>query len=476
MNFSYCAYLVSVIFILCCYLLHVSICINIITSSQFIKDPETLISKDGNFTLGFFSPKSSTNRYVGIWWKSQSTIMWVANRNQPLNDSNGIVTIFEDGNVVVLNGQKRVIWSSNVSNIATNTSSQFSDFGNLVLLDITTGNILWQSIQQPSDTLLPSMKLSINKRTGKSVELKSWKSPSDPSTGNFSCSTVERLHIIEVFIWNETRPYWRSGPWNGGVFTGIQTMIAAYFFSFQGGDDGDGNINIYYTVENDEDFMIYHLNSQGKLEETRWDDEKKEVIVTWTSQDSECDAYGICGAFASCSSSVSPICICLRGFEPRHIQEWNIHNWTGGCVRRTPLQCGKANNRTTRRKEDTFFKLQMVKVPAFAEALAVTPDICRCLCLANCSCLAYSHDSVIDCMSWTGKLLDIQQLQSGGLDLYVRIAYAELGMLCVFYVKPLTCYYLLGVRIVFNLLFLNFNFSYIQIEGETRHSSLSVQS
>ncbi|RHN45914.1 putative S-locus glycoprotein [Medicago truncatula] len=55
--------------------------------------------------------------------------------------------------------------------------------------------------------------------------------------------------------------------------------------------------------------MIYHLNSQGKFEERRWDEEKKEVIVTWRSQDSECDAYGICGAFASCNSLVSPICI-----------------------------------------------------------------------------------------------------------------------------------------------------------------------
>ncbi|KEH22721.1 Serine/Threonine-kinase, putative [Medicago truncatula] len=67
----------TVLFILCCYLLHVSVGIDTITSSQFIKDPETLISKDGNFTFGFFSPKNSTNRYVGIWWKSQSTIIWV---------------------------------------------------------------------------------------------------------------------------------------------------------------------------------------------------------------------------------------------------------------------------------------------------------------------------------------------------------------------------------------------------------------
>jgi len=167
MNFSYCAYLFSVIFILCCYLLHVSIGIDTITSSQFIKDPETLISKDGNFTFGFFSPKNSTKRYVGIWWMSRSIVVWVANRNQPLNVSNGIVTLSEDGNLVVLNGQKQVICPSNVSNIATNTSSQFSDFGNLVLLEITTGNILWQSIQQPSDTLQPRMKLSINKITNR---------------------------------------------------------------------------------------------------------------------------------------------------------------------------------------------------------------------------------------------------------------------------------------------------------------------
>ncbi|WJX76230.1 non-specific serine/threonine protein kinase [Trifolium repens] len=422
MDFSYSAYLISVLFIL----LQVSVAIDTITSSQFIKDPETLISKDGNFTFGFFSPINSTNRYVGIWWKLQSTTIWVANRNQPLNDSNGIVTISEDGNLVVLNGQNRVIWSSNVSNIASNRSCQFSDFGNLVLLESATGNILWQSIQHPSDTLLPGMKLSINKRTGKSKNLNSWESPSDPFVGNFSCSTVERLHIIQVFILNGTRPYWRSGPWNGEIFTGIQRMTEEYFFGFRGGDDGEGNTNIYYTIENDVEFHIYHLNSQGKLEETWWDDEKKEMQVTWTSQESECDVYGICGAFASCNSLSSPICSCLRGFQPRNLQEWNIHNWTGGCVRRTPLQCERVKNKNTSTKEDGYLKLQMVKVPDFAEGLAVTADICRSLCLENCSCLAYSHETVIGCMSWTANLLDIQQLEIGGLDLYVRVAYAEL--------------------------------------------------
>ncbi|KEH22732.1 G-type lectin S-receptor-like Serine/Threonine-kinase [Medicago truncatula] len=426
MDFSYRENLFSVLFILCCYLVHVSVGIDTITSSQFIKDPETLISKDGNFTFGFFSPKNSTNRYVGIWWKSQSTIIWVANRNKPLNDSNGIVTISEHGNLVVLNGQKQVIWSSYVSNIVSNTTSQMSDSGNLVLLESTTGNNLWQSFQQPSDTFLPGMKLSVNKRTGKSIKLTSWKSPSDPSVGNFSCNSVQRQNIFEVFIWNETRPCWRSGPWNGGVFTGIQIMKLSYRNTFQGGDDGEGNIVIFYTIPNDKELMIYHLNSEGILEEIWWDDQKKEMMVAWKSQYSECDVYGLCGAFTSCNSLSTPICSCLKGFDPVNIQEWNRNNWTGGCVRRKPLQCKRIGNKTTGRKEDGFLKLQMVKVPDFAEGLEGTPDRCRILCLENCSCVAYSHDDGIGCMSWTGNLLDIQQFQSGGLDLYVRVSYLEL--------------------------------------------------
>ncbi|GAU18241.1 hypothetical protein TSUD_175820 [Trifolium subterraneum] len=377
----------------------------------------------------FFSPENSTHRYVGIWWKSQSTNIWVANRNQPLNDSNGIITISEDGNLVVLNGQKHVIWSSNVSNIASNTTSQFLDFGNLVLMESTTGNILWQCIQHPSDTLLPGTKLSMSKRTGEKIILRSWKSPYDPSVGSFSASFVESQNIIQVFIWNETKPYWRSGPYNGRVLTRIDTMTATYFKGFEGGDDGNGNIIIYYTIPHGLDFLIYKLNSQVNLDETLWDGEKKELQVTWTSRKSECDVYGICGAFASCSSLSTPICSCLKGFELRNISEWNRSNWTGGCVRTTPLQCERAINKTTTTKKDGFLKLHAVKVPDFAEGLAVTPDICWSLCLENCSCTAYSNGAGIGCMSWTGNLIDIEHLQTGGLDLYFRVAHAELAKL-----------------------------------------------
>ncbi|XP_047164829.1 G-type lectin S-receptor-like serine/threonine-protein kinase At1g11300 [Vigna umbellata] len=427
MGFSNHTNLFFVLFILCFYVLDVCIAIDNITSSQSIKDPETLRSKDGNFTLGFFTPQNSTNRYVGIWWKSQSTVIWVANRNQALNDSSGIVTISEDGNLVVLNGQKQVIWSTNVSKTLSNTSSEFSDSGKLVLMETTTGNILWDSFQQPSDTLLPGMKLSTNTKTKRKVELTSWKSPSNPSIGSFSSGVVQHPDILEVFIWNETRPYWRSGPWDGGVFTGIPTM-STYLNGFKGGDDGEGNIDIYYTVSSELDFVIYMLNSKGQYEQKLWDAEKNEMGIRWTSKESDCDIYGMCGPFTSCNAQSKPICSCLKGFEPRNEKEWNGKNWTGGCVRRTPLKCERVRdqNTSTDAKEDEFFKLQMVKVPDFSEGSPVETEICRNQCLENCSCVAYSHDEKIGCMSWTGNLLDIQQFSEGGLDLYLRVAYSEL--------------------------------------------------
>lgn len=111
--------------------------IDTITSSQFIKDSETLTSNNTDFHLGFFSPsKNTTNRYLGIWYVSDSNVIWVANRNQPLHDLSGVVTISHDRNLVVLNGNKDVIWTSNIIS-SSNSTAKLLNSGNLVLLDDT---------------------------------------------------------------------------------------------------------------------------------------------------------------------------------------------------------------------------------------------------------------------------------------------------------------------------------------------------
>ncbi|KAE9591792.1 putative protein kinase RLK-Pelle-DLSV family [Lupinus albus] len=420
--------LLSILIIFYSLCLHYGIAINNITLSQSINDPETLSSN--GFTLGFLSPPNSTNRYVGIWYMTESTVVWLANRNQPLRDSLGSFAISEDGNLVVMNGTKKVIWSSNVSNIATNSTCQLLDSGNLVLMD-SAGDKVWESFKNPTDTLLPNMKITNNNKSGEKVELTSWKSPSDPSIGSFSLS-IEPLNIPEGFIWNKTVAYWRTGPWTGDVFLGIPMMNSSYLNGYRLDYEEDGTVFLTYSYSNESYLAVFVLDWQGKFEQRFWDHEKKEWQVGWKAQSSECDVYGICGPFGICSVESSPICTCLEGFEPSNTEEWNSNNWTNGCVnRRTKLQCesAKTQNGSVNSKEDGFEKLEMIKVPEVtAFSWLKTEDSCRSQCMENCTCIAYSFDEEVGCMTWINNLTDMQQFSSGGSNLYIRLANSELSI------------------------------------------------
>ncbi|XP_028801030.1 G-type lectin S-receptor-like serine/threonine-protein kinase At1g11330 [Neltuma alba] len=392
-----------------------------ITPGQLIRDHETISSDNSDFKLGFFSPQNSTIRYVGIWYLSESNIIWVANRNQLLVDASGTVTISNNGNLVILDKQNMSVWSSNISKIVTNSTVKLLNTGNLVLFDGNTGEAIWQSFQDPSDIMVPKMKLSINKRTGEKVKLTSWKSSSDPSIGYYTAS-LERPNAPDVFLWfNGTRPYARTGPWNGRIFLGSPMMSSGW----SGGNEDDGTVYVTYNLENNADFAVMGLNPQGQLWIAGWNNKREgsRHVLNGTY----CDIYGICGAFGICSSQSSPICGCLSGYEPHNLEEWNRQNWTSGCVRKKPLQCEGFANKSEVHKQYEFVKLDNTKVPDFLERLTATEDRCRTQCLHNCSCVAYAYDSNgIGCMHWSGDLIDIQRFSRGGVDLYIRVSLSKL--------------------------------------------------
>ena len=80
-----------------------------ISTTQFLRDSEELVSSNSIFVLGFFSPANSSDRYAGIWYNRNESddleVVWIANRNNPINDNTGVLQISEDGNLQVLNGK-----------------------------------------------------------------------------------------------------------------------------------------------------------------------------------------------------------------------------------------------------------------------------------------------------------------------------------------------------------------------------------
>ncbi|KAM6576931.1 hypothetical protein CsatB_028768 [Cannabis sativa] len=137
-----------------------------------------LVSKEGMFGLGFFTPSasSSKNRYLGIWYNNitgNQTVVWVANRCEPIKDSSGLLSINNKGDLVLFSGQSNnrvLVWSSNSSKQAQEPLVQLLDNGNLVLGDEKDANttiFLWESFDYPTDTMLPGMKLGWDLRREK---------------------------------------------------------------------------------------------------------------------------------------------------------------------------------------------------------------------------------------------------------------------------------------------------------------------
>ncbi|KAJ4726195.1 receptor kinase 1 [Melia azedarach] len=154
-----------------------------------MKDGQTLVSAGKIFELGFFSPSMSSRRYLGIWYIiSKSAVVWVANRENPLTDHSRVLNISSQGILVLLNGTKEVVWSSNTSGTAQKPIAKLLQSENLVVKDENDDSekFLWQSFDYPSDTLLPGMKLGKNLVTGLNKVISSWKDTDDPARGKFT--------------------------------------------------------------------------------------------------------------------------------------------------------------------------------------------------------------------------------------------------------------------------------------------------
>ena len=238
-----------------------------ITPCQSIRDGETMISAGGIFKLGFFSPGNSKNRYLGIWYSVSNNdgVVWVANRETPLKNHQGVFKITNKGILVVLDSTNTTIWSSKTSRTAgnkiNNVTAQLLDSGNLVVKD---GNVsdpktfLWQSFDYPSDTLLPSMKIGWDLDSGIDRHITSWKSMEDPSQGEFS-GYFDHRGLPQLVAMDGDRIKVRLGSWNGLHFTGMPWLIPNPFFTYKFVMN-EKETYFQYDVPNNTFFLRYVLN------------------------------------------------------------------------------------------------------------------------------------------------------------------------------------------------------------------------
>ncbi|XP_027102214.1 G-type lectin S-receptor-like serine/threonine-protein kinase At1g61550 isoform X2 [Coffea arabica] len=406
-----------------------------ITPSQPLKVGQTLISAGQIFELGFFSPDNSSGLYVGIWYKigPDRRIVWVANKGNALlaSDLASRLIISSDGNLKVEDGKQNSVWSTNASVSSNSFIAVLQDDGNFILKDNLLGATLWESFSDPSDTLVATMPLGCCSRSGQKLFLTAWQSENDPAPGKFVVGLSDDKPA-QLFTWNGTKPYWRSGPWAGWKFIGA--VVKDYGYGNEASltqNNQRGTPSLTFTLFNKPYISNLVISPTGVMKVMHKEGQNEPWKVHWAAIQTPCDVYGACGPFSACSSSGSPTCECLKGFFPLSNEEWSKGNWTSGCLRRTELICTTNSSNLTSKasKPDGFWKLIQMKLPDH-HLFLYNEDAqgCSQWCLSNCSCLAYAYPDGIGCMVWVTELVDIRQLSYGGEDLYLRVANSELGV------------------------------------------------
>uniref|UniRef100_N1QPR6 Receptor-like serine/threonine-protein kinase n=1 Tax=Aegilops tauschii TaxID=37682 RepID=N1QPR6_AEGTA len=412
---------------------------------------DKLVSSTGKFALGFFQPgagnvsKSSTSPgwYLAIWFNKINVItpVWVANPERPIAGLDLRATqlqISEDGNLVILNNATQsVVWSSHItSSNKTNTTSTSSSgkaillgSGNLVI-ESPSSEVLWQSFDDPTDVALPGAKIGWNKVTGLNRVGISWKSRVDPDLGSFSVG-LETNGTRMVMVGHRGYPsqvYWSWSPEESPMQMPALRALLKINPQTRGlvvPESVDNSEEEYYmyTSPDEASSTFLSLDTSGQTKLNVWSQANQAWQTIYVQPIDLCRPYATCGPFTVCTGSAQPPCECMESFSRTSPQDWELGDRTGGCSRRTPLDCNGNRSST-----DVFHPIARVTLPygpRSSQDAPATRGECESACLSNCSCTAYSYEDS-KCSVWHGELFSVNK--DDGIEirseytLYIRLA------------------------------------------------------
>ncbi|KAK9167797.1 hypothetical protein Scep_002988 [Stephania cephalantha] len=344
------------------------------------KPNNALVSANGVFTAGFRNV--GDNAYCFAIWFTQSsnyTIVWMANRDQPVNGRGSVLSLLKDGNLVLRDIGRIDTWSTNTKSVSQ-VELTLLDTGNLVLRTSSDNYTIWESFKFPTDTLLPDMLLT------RHTKLVSSRSQSNYSSGMYSLYFDNDNVLRLLYDGPETSSlYWPDPallfPFGRTKYNSSRIAFmnsAGYFMSsdaytFLAGDFGEGPKR-RLTIDFDGNLRIYSLEEK----QWKWD-------VSWQAIPEPCKVHGICGANSLCVQQVhGKRCSCLPGFKEKHSSNID-HDWSNGCEPKY--------NHSYQFGGSDFVELPKVDFYGFdleaPQTMSVEDCKSRCLELKSCKAVMY---------------------------------------------------------------------------------------
>jgi serine/threonine protein kinase len=349
------------------------------TASYLTGDGSTgtfLLSRNQTFKAAIFSPDNQqTNFYLCIIHAASNTIIWSANRDAPISNSDKMkltgegITIFDE------NGNSK--WSTPKLKSQVKKLS-LTDMGNLVLLD-QFNNSLWESFQHPTDTIVIGQLLSVGS------SLSSASSSSNFSTGNYKLTITSSDAILQWF----GQTYWK-----------LSVDSKAYRISHEDVQFMKVNTTGFYIFGHNQTVIVYQVslsvtnfriaklayNGQFTISSLSGENLKQEFV----GPDDGCQIPLACGRLGLCNDKSSPGCSCPSNF---HVASGN----SGGCVpndgsRSLSLACSNSSTNNHSQSSVSFLSIGY-GVRYFGNKYSdsiiygVNVSLCQDFCSSNCSCL-----------------------------------------------------------------------------------------
>ncbi|KAB5529812.1 hypothetical protein DKX38_019894 [Salix brachista] len=385
---------------------------------------------NGIFSAGFFPV--GDNAYCFAVWFSESysegkrTVVWMANRDQPVNGRKSELSVLKSGNVIITDAGRFTVWS-------TDTVSESSVFlylhenGNLKLQN-SGGGVLWQSFDSPTDTLLPQQLIT------KDMKLVSSRSQGNFSSGFYKLYFGDDNVLRLLYGGPEISVYWPDPEftrWEADRSTYNSSQIAfldplGYFsssdnFNFTSADYGE-RVQRILKLDFDGNMRLYSRNYGME----KW-------TVSWQAMSQPCRIHGTCGPNSICSyvPHLGRKCSCLPGFKIRDRTDWSL-----GCLQEFNLTCT--------RNETGFLKLS--NVDFFGYDYGFYPNytfgMCENVCLHTCDCkgfqftfIKHNHPANIPYCFAKTQLLNGHHSPNFQGDLYLKVPkktlpFQETGLDC----------------------------------------------
>ncbi|KAL5559094.1 hypothetical protein UlMin_035305 [Ulmus minor] len=388
-------------------------------SSLSVEKPShVLVSSNGVFSAGFVPVGVNAYGFSVRFMKSSAlTIIWMANRDQPVNGKGSKLLLTKNGNLVLLDAGRVSLWSTKTDSISP-VKLHLRDNGNLVL--ITSENVvLWESFKSPTDTLLPQQRLT------NEVNLISSKSQTNYSSGYyklfFDTDNVLRLlfqgpdpHVSSVYWPYPWIPIFQNGR---NTYNNSKTAQLDSLGRFSSSDELVFSTSDYGT----ELYRRLTLDPDGNLRVYSFDEKNKIWVVTWQAITYPCRVHGTCGPNSFCSfhHDLGSRCACLSGFQMKRYQDWFY-----GCEPGFP---------TDEKEESRFLLEESAEFYGYDSAFLqnVTLKECeeKCLNMSSCKGFQYKFDEEKGIHLCYPKAVLVNGLQAAGFngDVYIRVPATSLS-------------------------------------------------